>query len=338
MFVALAAAATLERARGWAPAWLLWAAALVTAADLTLVGANRPMNAGDGSYRRWQNEYQFFDHSDGLQRIQRLIGSTTPPVRVDYLQLDVFLAATGAELLRLPTADGDNPFALKRIIALRWLFAGGNYRERQLPVNRPSSPLLGMLNIGYLAGIDGSPQQPSELNRLEAVAQVSNVRWYQNPVVLPRFFLVPHVHFSSDEKDALAYLARPDFRPAEEAVVETNDFRATEPLGEGAVRVDRYSANQVELTVTATKPAFLVSSEVLYPGWTATVNGKRAPLYMTNGAFRGLWLDRGTNQIVMSYWPENFTVWAAISILCALLAGVGAIFGDSYWVRQNHAR
>jgi uncharacterized membrane protein YfhO len=135
----------------------------------------------------------------------------------------------------------------------------------------------------------------------------------------------------------LAYLARPDFRPAEEAVVETNEFRATEPLGEGEVRVDRYSANQVELTVTATKRAFLVSSEVLYPGWTATVNGKPAPLYMTNGAFRGLWLNRGTNKIMMSYWPENFTAWAAISILCALLAVGGAIFGDSHWVRQNHA-
>ena len=186
--------------------------ALVTAADLTLVGANRPMNA----------EYQFFDNSDGLRRMQRLIGSTSPAVRVDYLQTDVFLAATGAELLTLPTADGDNPFALKHVIALRWLFC--NFWERQLPVNRPSSSLLGMLNIGYLAGIDGSPQQPSELNRLEAVAQVSNVRWYRNPVVLPRFFLVPNLHFSSDEKDALAYLARPGFRPAEEAVVETNDF------------------------------------------------------------------------------------------------------------------
>jgi hypothetical protein len=45
------------------------------------------------------------------------------------------------------------------------------------------------------------------------------------------------------------------------------------------------------------------------------------------GAFRGLWLNRGTNQIVMSYWPENFTAWAAIGILSALMAGGGAIFG-----------
>jgi hypothetical protein len=32
----------------------------------------------------------------------------------------------------------------------------------------------------------------------------------------------------------------------------------------------------------------------------------------------------------MSYWPEDFTAWAAISILCALLAGGDAIFGDSH--------
>ena len=41
-------------------------------------------------------EYQFFDNSDGLRRIQRLIGSTSLPVRIDYLQTDVFLTATRA--------------------------------------------------------------------------------------------------------------------------------------------------------------------------------------------------------------------------------------------------
>jgi hypothetical protein len=39
LFVALAAAAALERTRAWAPAWLFRAAALVTATDLTLGSA-----------------------------------------------------------------------------------------------------------------------------------------------------------------------------------------------------------------------------------------------------------------------------------------------------------
>jgi hypothetical protein len=56
--------------------------------------------------------------------------------------------------LKLPTADGDNPFALKRIIALRWLFCRLQLLGASVPVNRLSSPLLGILNIGYLAGIE----------------------------------------------------------------------------------------------------------------------------------------------------------------------------------------
>ena len=63
------------------------------------------------------------------------------------------------------------------------------------------------------------------------------------------------------------------------------------------------------------------------PGWTATVNGKPAPLQMTNGAFRGLWLERGTNQISMRYWPPFFALWASISTASLLLAIVGVFFG-----------
>ena len=54
LFVALAAAAALELGAGW----LLWAAALVTAADLTLVGANRPMNAEYQFLRRFRRPPQ----------------------------------------------------------------------------------------------------------------------------------------------------------------------------------------------------------------------------------------------------------------------------------------
>jgi hypothetical protein len=55
-FVALAAAAALERARAWAPAWLLRAGALaklVTEADLALVRANRPMKRGTSILRQF---------------------------------------------------------------------------------------------------------------------------------------------------------------------------------------------------------------------------------------------------------------------------------------------
>ena len=91
------------------------------------------------------------------------------------------------------------------------------------------------------------------------------------------------------------------------------------------MKVDHYSPSRIDLTATAGGPAFLASSEAFYPGWTATVNGKPAPLYMTNGAFRGLLLGPGTNHIAMSYWPDGFFLWTAISGLCVIGAAAGVL-------------
>ena len=332
MFAALTAAVALQRFAGRAPEWLFWGAALLTAADLIHFGANKPMNAQAGSYKQSHNEYHFPEYPGALPRIRALIGTANPPLRVDYTQRDILGATTGAELLQLPTPDGDNPFVLKRVLAIRRLFSGGNWWERQLPVNRPTSPLLGMLNVGFLGQIHGDPQ-PRGLAQLPLEAEFAGVSWYRNPTVLPRFFLVRRLLLASTEDDALHDLAHPDFKPAEEAVVEAPALPAQASLSGGDVQVERYSPNRIELRVRAAGRAFLASSEVLYPGWTATVNGQPAPLYLTNGAFRGLFLNAGTSEIVMSYWPEGFALWAAISLVCALLAVMGAVSGDRFVTR-----
>jgi hypothetical protein len=38
-------------------------------------------------------------------------------------------------------------------------------------------------------------------------------------------------------------------------------------------------------------------------------------------------LDGGVNQVVMTYWPEWYLLWAAISVLSLLLAIGGAVLG-----------
>jgi uncharacterized membrane protein YfhO len=116
-----------------------------------------------------------------------------------------------------------------------------------------------------------------------------------------------------------------DFNPAMEAVVEGLPADR-EGLGAGEVKVSAYMANRVQLEVAATAPAYLVTSEAMYPGWEATVNGKPAPLLMTNGAFRGLALPSGASSIVMEYHPRYFAFSAFLSaaaLLGALVVGAG---------------
>jgi uncharacterized membrane protein YfhO len=55
------------------------------------------------------------------------------------------------------------------------------------------------------------------------------------------------------------------------------------------------------------------------------INGKNAPFYMTNGAFRGIVLNAGTNRIVMEYWPGSLLAGAIVSALSAVLLVAGLV-------------
>jgi hypothetical protein len=293
------------------------------------------MNSMPGGYKGENSEYLISGYPGALANVQKLVDVRNPPVRVDYLDTGAWPFIHGSEMLKVPTANGDNPFMLQRIRSLRRLFCGGHYWERQLPVNRPNSPLVSMLNIGYLAALTAEASTKFAGSVGEHAGDFGGLRFYRTAAPLRRFFLVRRLHISNGAADTFSYLARADFRPAEEAVVETQDLQPVDALNDGAVTVERYSPNRVDLNVVAGGPAFLATSEVLYPGWSVAINGKPGRLYMTNGAFRGVMLNPGVNYITMTYWPEGFLVWTAISAIGLLTALAGLFFGNSVGVPRE---
>ena len=104
--------------------------------------------------------------------------------------------------------------------------------------------------------------------------------------------------------------------PSQEAIVENLN---TGWIGSGAknstVQTVSYTNNRVELNVHAAGNLFLVSSEVYYPGWSATLNGKPIELLPTNLAFRGLPVPAGDSRIVMQFRPDYLVPSIMMSIL-----------------------
>src|SRR5262249_28845085 len=133
-----------------------------------------------------------------------------------------------------------------------------------------------------------------------------------------------HLYIAGSATEALAHLGLSNFQPAEEAVVETKNIAVEEPLSTDEIRIDRHSPNKIRDNVITAGHELLASSDVLYPRWTATINGKIAPLHMTNGAFRGMFLSPGTSQIVMNYRPATLIIGAIVSAfsIALLLAGL----------------
>ncbi len=83
-------------------------------------------------------------------------------------------------------------------------------------------------------------------------------------------------------------------------------------------------ANSVEIKVDLTAEASVILRELMYPGWTVTVDGAAAVANASDGIMRSVLVSEGTHNIRWTYRPTSFYLGALISIvtLTGLLAVV----------------
>jgi hypothetical protein len=80
--------------------------------------------------------------------------------------------------------------------------------------------------------------------------------------------------------------------------------------------------NDLTLRVRADGPAFVVLSEIYYPGWNVYVDGLRTELYRVNYLLRGFSVLPGIHEVQMRYEPLSFYLGLAIAAVgCLLLLG-----------------
>ena len=77
--------------------------------------------------------------------------------------------------------------------------------------------------------------------------------------------------------------------------------------------------NSIELDVSAVEPSILVLSQIDYPGWKATVDGRVVPLTRANYAFPAIFISRGTHHVRFFFEPLTFKLGLAFSVLAAAI-------------------
>jgi hypothetical protein len=88
--------------------------------------------------------------------------------------------------------------------------------------------------------------------------------------------------------------------------------------GAAAVEFLQDGVNQIRLKVSAPCSGFLVLADLFYPGWQATLDGKSAPVYKANYAFRAVEVDAGTHEVVFAYRPWSTRIGVPVAALTAL--------------------
>jgi len=151
-------------------------------------------------------------------------------------------------------------------------------------------------------------------------------RLYRVPDALSRVFLARHSEVL-DDAQALARIYEPDIvAGASVWLAPDGQARAlARPPGRaGACSLESYGKGRVVAACTAKEPGIAVFVEQFDRGWSASVDGRPAPLLRANLVMRALPLAPGQHRIVLEYHTPGLAAGAVLSVaslLCLALLG-----------------
>ena len=144
---------------------------------------------------------------------------------------------------------------------------------------------------------------------------------HRNRKVLPRARLVGRPVYVEDAAEGVKALERLGPENRTRLIVEdpTRPLAASAEVS-GTARIVTDLPERVVVETGSSDPAYLVLADTFDPGWSATVDGRPAPIRPAYVAFRAVALTPGAHTVAFTYRPAGFTLGLAISIMGIALA------------------
>jgi hypothetical protein len=258
------------------------------------------------------------------------------PAAVEYL-----LVQPGP--VRMDTAasawspDAAARFGLEDIGGISNPLALAAYDTYRGAVGSRGSPLYNFLNAQFVIADKGVP--PGDSRFVPVFADDPAVDVYLNTVAQPRVRLVYQAEVVDVGEAAFGAIHAPAFDPERSVVLDASDARPRPPdltggapAGESNLFYTAYAPEAFTVVAQAPGPAYLVFSEVWYPGWRAWIDGTEVPIYKANFAFRAVYLPAaGEHVIEMRFDPLTWKVGLGITMLTLALCAASGL----RWLRAR---
>ncbi len=203
--------------------------------------------------------------------------------------------------------------------------------------------LLGIMNARYVVTSYPFPDVASFRQVWEGVGFDGQKRYvYVNTQALPRLFFVDRYRtLEPDQILALLPTLPSNGIDLSETVLLEEEPSVTPVSKTGAhAIVTHYASNEIRVDANLPSPAILVLSEVFYPKWKMTVDGKERDVLKADHVLRAVALDAGSHEIVFRYdtalLKRGLTISVATfaAVLIALVfSSVATLRGRLIWKR-----
>jgi hypothetical protein len=230
--------------------------------------------------------------------------------QVDFLASRDTLAWSLPPVWGLRSGIGETPIRPRRF----WTYSNGE-------TLRAAGPALADLRglSYYLSPPMGAGRELG----LEFLGKLGHAFLYRNPTALPRARLVGLPEYARDENDAQAVLLRIGPKVRDHVIVEDPDRplpTGSKVAGTATIAVDL--PERVEVATDSKSASYLVLADSFDPGWSATVDGRPAPVRPAYITFRAVYLPAGSHRVVFTYTPAGFRLGAIVTAVGLVLSAL----------------
>jgi O-antigen/teichoic acid export membrane protein len=177
------------------------------------------------------------------------------------------------------------------------------------------SPILDLLGVRYvLSGV------PADHPAARLATQIGPIRVYERPSALPRAFVVGRARSMASADEAFRTMAQPDFQPAQLVLLQGD--ATSDGTGHGTAVIQSYDLDRLTVSATVQGTGWLVLTDQLTPGWSATVDGVATPVLPADGIFRAVHLTTGTHQVAFRYLPLTLQYGGYGTFVGLILLGI----------------
>jgi hypothetical protein len=224
------------------------------------------------------------------------------------------------DLKRVRSANGFDPLAPRRYLEVLSMDYLGRVDRKTIAL-RPGNHVLDLLRVSVVL-VDPDLVQPTSLGSARVVRHGRNLRYDYRPR-LPAAFVVGAAARVTRREAQRQIAGEVAFEPDASASIEMNCgacLRARTPGRAGSATATRWGSSSVDLDVSSVRDGMLVVSQAWFPGWTATVDGRSAPVVRVDGLVQGVPVGPGRHHVTLRYRAPGLGLGAALSAVT--LAGL----------------
>ncbi len=229
---------------------------------------------------------------------------------------------------KIPSTSGYNPIVLKNYYQFIDLTNKSSqssvpFYNVEIPPPSYASASIDFLGINYLIADKTYDLTPINLNpKYQLIKEIKSYALFKNTSAMPRFFMTFRSIGYKNNDDLPVLLNKYDYDLKNYVFILQKDSSLLPKLEsdcrdqrQNKISVQKYASNNIILNLSTTCSGWMNSSEVFYPGWQAKLDGKPVSIFLSNKAFRTVFVPIGDHSLEYFYDPIIYKEGLLITLI-----------------------